>query len=52
MKSIPKLLLSLLCVGVASHKPIPGAIPNVQLAGGTGIHMDAMSTMGVEGMKA
>lgn len=52
MKDIQKLLLSLLCAGVASGRPTPGAVPDARLAGGSGIHLDATSTMDVKGTKA
>lgn len=52
MKGIQKLLLSLLCVGVASGRPTPGVVPDAGLAGGSGIHLDATSTMDAEGTEA
>lgn len=47
MKSIQKLLLSLLCESVASSRPVPDA----GLAGGSSIHLNAMSAMDAEGTK-
>lgn len=47
MKSIQKLLLSLLCESVASSRPFPDA----RLAGGLSIHLNAMSAMDAEGTK-
>lgn len=39
-------------MGVAHGRPAPGVVPNAGLAGGAGIHLDMMLTMGVEGMEA
>lgn len=52
MKGIQKLLPSSLCMGVASGRPIRGAAPDAGLAGGSGVHLDALSTMDVKGMEA
>lgn len=52
MKGIQRVLPSLFCMGVAHGRPAPGVVPNAGLAGGAGIHLDMMLTMGVEGMEA
>lgn len=45
-KASPKLTL-----GVASGRPVPGVVPDAGLAGGSDIHLDAMSTMDAEGIE-
>lgn len=46
MKGIQKFLLDLLCMGFASGRPAPGAVLDAGLAGGSGIHLDAISNYG------